>query len=865
MKLSKRTWIILLVAIILLAAAGTLIIILATQSAASNELKIEILSNAPQRIKYQAGENYLTIEVLDDDLLHFETAAGEQPAQTSPMILKTDYNGPSKFNFKDASQRSFETSDLRLEVQPGTLCFAITDLTRSPELLLTRICPKDLKENRKRLEVDKAGTQNIYGLGEDFQSYTATNGDWSGRVRIPGNAFGNAMTWFNGGNVGNAQFPILYALGQGNDNYALFLDIPNAIRWDFTITPWSLEASSSTLRGYFLSGPDLPDLRTDYMELVGRPSMPPKAAFGLWISEYGFDNWAELDSKLTTLRQKQFPVDGFVLDLQWYGGIKPDSENTHMGSLTWDTINFPDPTTKIAQLRDEGGVSLITIEQSYVGAGLPEYTDLKGMGFLVRKCADCDPVYLDDNTWWGIGGMIDWTSQAAGAYWHDTKRQPLINAGVIGHWTDLGEPELYDPKAYYAGINGLHLERDIHNLYNLEWAQSIAEGYTRNQVAQRPFILSRSGASGIQRFGVAMWSGDIGANMGALAVHFNAQMHMSLSGIDYFGSDIGGFFRDALDEDVNTVYTRWFANSSLLDVPVRVHTNNLCNCNETAPDRVGNLQSNLDNIRLRYRLIPYLYSLAYRANQFGEPVFPPLVYYFQKDPKVRQNADQKMIGAWLMTAISASNTQNFRNIYLPAGVWVNFYTHEWIESDGRELAAQPVKEGDAVHLPLYARAGALIPMMYVDEQTMNSSGRRLDGSTRDELIVAVYTTPTNSQTHFTLYEDDGATIAYQQGKFRTTEISQENTGSMLKVTISGAAGGFDGAPVGRANLLQVVLPPGKHTNHIRLNGSDLPKLESQQALDASESGWLDAGNNLVLVKSPRLLIEMDKLFEIDLE
>ena len=138
-------------------------------------------------------------------------------------------------------------------------------------------------------------------------------------------------------------------------------------------------------------------------------------------------------------------------------------------------------------------------------------------------------------------------------------------------------------------------------------------------------MLSRSGTSGIQRFGAAMWSGDIGSNLASLAAHLNVQMHMSFSGIDYFGADIGGYVRTALEGDLNDVYTQWFADGMLLDVPGRPHTLNLCNCNQTAPDRIGDVPSNLENLRLRYRLIPYLYSLAHRAHLYGEPVFPPLV------------------------------------------------------------------------------------------------------------------------------------------------------------------------------------------------------------------------------------------------
>ena len=121
-----------------------------------------------------------------------------------------------------------------------------------------------------------------------------------------------------------------------------------------------------------------------------------------------------------------------------------------------------------------------------------------------------------------------------------------IADGVIGHWIDLGEPEMYDPNDWTAGVlPGKHGHADYHNLYNLKWAEGIARGYARNAVDRRPFMMARSGAGGIQRFGAGLWSGDIGSNLDNLDAHLNAQMHMSLSGVDYFGADIGGFHRGA--------------------------------------------------------------------------------------------------------------------------------------------------------------------------------------------------------------------------------------------------------------------------------------------------------------------------------
>jgi alpha-glucosidase (family GH31 glycosyl hydrolase) len=331
--------------------------------------------------------------------------------------------------------------------------------------------------------------------------------------------------------------------------------------------------------------------------------------------------------------------------------------------------------------------------------------------------------------------MIDWTNDAAADYWHDLKRQPLIDISVAGHWIDLGEPEMYNASDWVAGIlPNKHGQADYHNLYNLKWAQSIARGFARNGTARRPFMMARSGAAGIQRFGASMWSGDIGSQLANLAAHFNAQMHMSLSGIDYFGSDIGGFHRSALNSDLNDLYTRWFANGMMFDIPGRPHadTHNCpyptpnpppaASCHETAPDRIGDMASNLANVRQRYELTPYTYSLAYRAYLFGEPVVPPLVYYYQNDMNVRRTGDDKMLGRDLLVAtVTApgppnSNAETQRGVYLPAGDWVNYHTNQWFHRTGQSFAAQPEYLSGIFRLPTYARAGALLPKMYVDRQ-----------------------------------------------------------------------------------------------------------------------------------------------------
>lgn len=817
------------------------------------------------RALYRTEQGNLLVEFLDDDLLHFEYSGPtvspdvEEKIFSSPMVAKTDYLGPAVF--ETSPEGVLRTRSLEVEVD-ASLCLRATDITRQPPLTLTRLCPNKIERNRKSFFFTPESFTHIYGLGQQFTTPNQPDGDWAGKVRFPGDDYGNAMVGWNGGAAGNTQFSVAYFTGASTDNYALYLDNASAQQWDFRDPQaWKISAVGPGIRFYLMAGPDLPDLRADYLEITGRPPVPPKKMFGLWVSEYGFDNWRELDEKLSSLRANRYPVDGFVLDLQWFGGIQSDSDNTRMGSLTWDLASFSSPAAKIDALQAQG-VGIMTIEESYIGKNLPEHRDLESRGYLVERCEGCEAVYLTENPWWGKGGMLDWSDAQGAAYWHDLKREPLIEAGVIGHWTDLGEPELYSLTSWYTGIPEpyavSHIHPDTHNLYNFLWSQSIYDGYLRNQHDQRPFILSRSGAPGSQRLGVAMWSGDVGANLTTLATQMNNQMHMSFAGMDYYGSDVGGFHRGALDGNLDRMYTRWFGNAALLEIPLRPHTENLCNCKETAPDRIGSQESNLFNLRLRYSLVPYLYSLAHRAYLYGEPVYPPLAFYYQTDPQTHAIGQTKLIGRDLLVYTVPDYATYPREVYLPAGQWVNFYTDEWHTSQGAYLKNVQVREEDLFRLPLFARAGAIIPQMWVDEQTMNVFGQRLDGSTRDELILRVYAHPSKSE--FTLLEDDGVTTAYQRGEVRATRVTQQLFSGQAVVRVEPAQGSYAGAPAERPLVVRLSTAMPLGITQVLVNGEELPRFASQAELEQAESGWLLLAENVILAKSARDSVDQAREF-----
>ncbi|UXI00030.1 TIM-barrel domain-containing protein [Photobacterium sp. TY1-4] len=745
--------------------------------ALSDQLGGAIVAQHQARLVEKARQpvESLSIDVINDDVLHvaFASYPDNQALPTTELI---DLNGLARKASVVNTEQGFSTASLQVTVAPESLCLTVTSKRHGQ---LSEICPG----KGHSFSLDSPGDYQLNGLGQEFHDPGVLNANWLGHKRHGG----NKMEGFQGGGTGNTQFPILYALNPQQKNYAVYLDTVYSAEWDFTRAPWQVAQLEDDPKFLFIAGEDLPDLRQQYMALVGNPLVPPRKLFGLWLSEYGFDNWQELDDKLTTLAEHKFPLDGVVMDLQWFGNVDAFSSTSAMGTLTWDEAHFPNPAQKIQQLKEQG-VGMMLIEESYVSDGLAEHTKLAEDGYLVQDRQSGQPIDSDPNGygyWWGKGGMIDWTHPEAGNAWHDWKRQPLIEMGILGHWTDLGEPEMYNPQGIYAGGKS---HNAVHNIFNYKWLESIYAGYQRNEVETRPFMMSRSGAPGIQRFGATMWSADIGTNVESLATQFSMQPNMMLSGMDYYSSDIGGFHRSALSvvpekrkQALDETYTQWFAYSTLFEVPVRPHTENLCNCKETAPDRVGDQASNLASIQLRYQLIPYLYSLAHRAHVAAEPVYPSLEYYFGDDQQAYNLPAQKMMGPSLMGAAVAKLGQQSVDVYLPRGTWYDYRTGRAIESQGQWLSSVPLYQDQVMTLPLYAREGAIIPVNPQQSMPMSSE-------VPEALAARIY----GKSGAFTLYEDDGQTRAYLQGKVRKTTLSTRETtnGVALQVTTEGS---YDGA------------------------------------------------------------------------
>lgn len=763
----------------------------------------------------------------------------------SPYIVDQRHTAVKATQRTEAYNQILEGEALRLTLDTTSLCLSVYD--KSQQRAAGWYCPGVGNRGNLMLEMDKGNTEQLYGLGQQHPPAGISQGDWLERgTRVAGSRFGNQLVDAGGGLVGNTQFPVLYALGKNMTPWSLFLDNTYRQNWDFRQDTFNvhMDEASPDLRFYVQLGESLADLRRGYMALVGKPLVPPRKLFGLWVSEFGYDNWAELDNVQQSLLSHHFPLDGFIMDLQWFGGIRENADDSRMGALSWNETQFPDPAGKIKDLAKQH-IGLVLIEESYVSRALPEHKALQDKGYLVKN-PDGTPVYLDKKPWWGKGGMLDWSNPKAAAYWHDWKRQPLVNMGILGHWTDLGEPMDFSADAVYHGFHTDQTSHtDVHNIYNLLWHSSIFAGYQRNQSKQRPFILSRSGGPGMQRYGAGMWSGDIPARLDNLAAHLNAQMQMSLSGVDYFGSDAGGFYRNSFEgteKEYANLYTRWFAVSALLDLPLRPHADNVCNCYHTAPDQVGDLASNLANTRLRYELIPYYYSLAHHAYRNGDPIIAPALYADEHDPTLRGMGTEKLLGQGLLMALETRPDSDSMRVYLPKGEWFDYRTHVWQKSQGQWLENVPLYQNKLYRLPLYAKAGAIIPLLEMPTGSVDAFGRS-QGQTEPPAILKLKIFPHHQASTFTVYEDDGESTGYQQGQLRTTLIRQQREANHQHIWIEAAQGNYPKAPSQRD--IRLVVAEVAAVKHILLDNKPLAAATDQNGI-----GWQRLNPTTLLLRLP---------------
>ena len=491
------------------------------------------------------------------------------------------------------------------------------------------------------------------------------------------------------------------------------------------------------------SAPTVAELLERFTEVTGRHPLFPRWALGYHQCRWSYYPEERVRRLARDFRETyRVPCDGIHLDVHHMDGYRV---------FTWDRRRFPDPKRLITDLHGQG-FKVVTIVDPGVKADRKYRVFQDGLA-RGMFCRYPDGRVFIGPVWPGNCAFPDFTDPRVREWWGDLHRD-LVEAGVDGIWDDMNEPAVFgeddatipDPVRHdLDGAGGDH--RVAHNLYGLNMVRATAEGLARLAPDRRPFIITRSGWTGVQRY-AAHWTADNRSDWASLRQTLPMVLNLGLSGIAFTGSDIGGFEGFATGE----LFTRWLQMSIFFPF-CRAHTYFASPDQEPWSWGEPYLSINREFIRLRYRLLPYLYTALYQCTQTGAPIVRPLLWAFQDDPTTHDLDDEFLCGDALLVAPVLEEGATRRRVYLPAGRWYNFWTDEQHEGP-----TWPEVEAPLERIPVFVRAGAVVPT----GPEMDYVGQR----PTDPLTLHLYPPAEGQEGVSFLYEDDGETLACRRGEYR---------------------------------------------------------------------------------------------------
>jgi alpha-D-xyloside xylohydrolase len=509
---------------------------------------------------------------------------------------------------------------------------------------------------------------------------------------------------------------------------------------------------------YFLYGPDFDKIVASYRELTGAAPLFGKWAYGYWQCKNRYDSQQELLGIAQKYRDLHIPLDNIVQDWFWW--------NT-MGEPVFNK-NYPDPKGMIDGLHNKH-VHLMISVWPYFRPGSPVYADMDKRGFFIdrTKVEGFHPAHM---------ALYDAFYPEAREYYWSLMYEALFKIGADAWWLDTTEPETEGRETNLLVTNQVNLGSGARyaNEYPLLTTSAVYEGQREASDQKRVFILSRSAYAGAQRNAAAVWSGDIDPNWETFRRQIPAGLNYSLSGLPYWTTDIGGFVvANPNDPAYRELYVRWFQFGTFCPI-FRAHGTRTTNQNEIWSYGPEAQKILVAYDKLRYRLMPYIYSLAWKTTQEGYTIMRPLVMDFRTDLRAQNVGDQFLFGPALLVNPVAEPRATTRHLYLPDSKWYDFWTGASVEGGRTIDAPAPIER-----LPLYVRAGAILPlgpdMEYAAEKPA------------DPLELRVYPGANSS---FTLYEDENDSYNYEKGVFATIPIQWEEKSQTL--TFGDRSGLFPG-------------------------------------------------------------------------
>lgn len=546
---------------------------------------------------------------------------------------------------------------------------------------------------------------------------------------------------------------------------------------------------------YFIYGNNMDEVIAGYRELTGKAPIVPKWALGFWQSRERYKTQDEILNTVDEFRKRKIPIDNIVLDWSYW-------KEAGWGSQDFDETRFPSPDSMIDVLHKKYNTQIMISVWPKFYEGIPTYNEFDKNGWLYkRNIAD------RQRDWIGKGYVSTFydafNENARKGFW-DLINKKIYNKGIDAWWMDASEPDILsnvDPGKRKSQMTptALGSAAEYLNAYPLQNAKGIYEGQRSTDPNKRVFLLTRSGFAGSQRYAAAIWSGDIGSTWRDMKNQIAAGLNFSMSGLPYWTMDIGGFVvpekfeRPDADnlEEWRELNTRWYQFGAFVPLfrshgqfPYREIFN-------IAPEAHPAYQSFLYYDKLRYRLMPYIYSLAGAAYYDDYTIMRGLAMDFPADTAVLNIGDQYMFGSSLLVNPVYEYKQRHRSLYLPkcAG-WYDLYSGKWY-AGGQTITAEASYE----RMPVFVKAGSIIPfgpeLQYTAEKTA------------DTIILNIYT---GADASFGLYEDEGTNYNYEKGAFSIIPVKYNE--ATKTVTIGDRKGSFNGMLQKKTFRINFITPGG---------------------------------------------------------
>jgi alpha-glucosidase len=569
--------------------------------------------------------------------------------------------------------------------------------------------------------------------------------------------------------------PFLLVCGKGY-SYGVLVETTSDSVFDLRGKEILIAGEGEGVSYYFIHGPTPAEVLRKYTALVGRAPLPPLWALGYHQARFSYMGEREVLRIAGEFRRREIPCDAIYLDIDYMEGYK---------CFTWNPRLFPEPERTISELRKMGFKVVTIVDPGLkVEHGYKPFEEGASKGFFLSHS---DGRLLEGYVWPGKCVFPDFARREVREWWASLHAE-LLGKGVKGIWNDMNEPTLKNlTPNLRAGMNLLAQFKKIDtsdvrmggvsfgqmkNYYAVLEAEATCIAFQKFYPGKRPFVLSRSGWAGIQKY-AAVWTGDNYSTWDHLKLSVEMIMSIGISGIPFVGADIGGFTIlgpkwPFLCRCSPELFARWIQVGVFYPF-CRTHTSKPARYHE--PWRFGPKVERIARgfIRLRYSLLPYLYSVFWEHTQNGMPIVRPLFLHWPQDEQCYRD-DEFMFGPFLLVAPVFKKGQRKRQVYLPDGWWYDFWTNEKVEGGQTITADAPLER-----IPIFVRAGAILPLWpvlnYVGEKPI------------DELRLVVY--PGNGK--FTLYEDDGESI---KSDFAIRTLSSTERGRDLLVEIGKKKGRY---------------------------------------------------------------------------